>query len=62
MQSYKHTIVDGDEIAKWWPNQLNLKILTQNNPRLTPATSEFSYKKAFGHSPMKNSKKILFRL
>ncbi|WP_434580436.1 catalase/peroxidase HPI [Sulfurimonas sp. NW15] len=62
MQSYKHTIVDGDEIAKWWPNQLNLKILTQNNPRLTPATSEFSYKKAFGTLPYEELKKDLISL
>ncbi|UCN00022.1 catalase/peroxidase HPI [Sulfurimonas sp. SWIR-19] len=62
MQSYKHTIVDGDEIAKWWPNQLNLKILTQNNPRLTPTASEFSYKKAFETLPYEELKKDLVSL
>jgi catalase-peroxidase len=28
---------------RWWPNQLNLKLLTQNNDRINPMDVEFDY-------------------
>ncbi len=33
--------------ADWWPNQLNLKLLNQNSPRLDPMGADFSYAEAF---------------
>lgn len=62
MQLYKHTIIDGNDIAKWWPNQLNLKILTQNNTYLKPVTQTFSYKKAFEALPFEELKNDLISL
>ena len=47
MQTYKHTLIGNNEIAKWWPHQLNLKILTQNCTALQPTDTDFSYKEAF---------------
>lgn len=31
----------------WWPNQLNLKILAQNSPQLSPYGEDFDYAKEF---------------
>ena len=31
---------------KWWPNQLNLRILHQNHPGSNPLGSEFDYSAA----------------
>ncbi len=31
----------------WWPNQLNLKILTQNSPQLNPFGEDFNYAEEF---------------
>jgi catalase-peroxidase len=31
----------------WWPNQLNLKILSQNGPQVSPLDDDFDYAKAF---------------
>ncbi len=45
--AYKHTTLDGNIIRKWWPNQLNLKILHQNPPALKPTGDEFNYADAF---------------
>ena len=47
MKAYKHTLLGEDEVTKWWPNQLNLKILTQNPPTLKPTHTDESYKEAF---------------
>ena len=47
MRTYKHTLTGNNEIAKWWPHQLNLKILTQNCTELKPTDTNFSYKEAF---------------
>lgn len=62
MQLYKNTITDSDEIAKWWPNQLNLRILTQNTLSLKPVAPTFSYKKAFMELPFKELKEDLVTL
>ncbi len=62
MQSYKNTLKDANGVAKWWPNQLNLTILTQNNSRLCPVTATFSYKKAFNTLDFKQLKKDLVAL
>ncbi|KQI67542.1 hydroperoxidase [Loktanella sp. 3ANDIMAR09] len=31
----------------WWPNQLNLKILSQNTPQVSPMDPDFNYAEAF---------------
>lgn len=31
----------------WWPNQLNLKILSQHNNKVNPLGDEFNYAKEF---------------
>ena len=31
----------------WWPNQLNLKILSQHSSKVNPLGTEFNYRKAF---------------
>ena len=43
----KHTTQDGNVVRKWWPNQLNLRILYQNPPTLKPTPEDFNYAKAF---------------
>lgn len=37
----------GTKNMDWWPNQLNLKILHQNNSKLSPVPEGFDYRKAF---------------
>ena len=44
---YKHTTLGGNMIGKWWPEQLNLKILCQNPPALKPLDENFDYSKSF---------------
>ncbi|WP_409432073.1 catalase/peroxidase HPI [Litorimonas sp. RW-G-Af-16] len=48
--------------ADWWPNQLNLKILSQNSALSNPLGEEFSYKKAFKGLNYKALKKDLTAL
>ncbi|WP_457596041.1 catalase/peroxidase HPI [Hydrogenimonas sp.] len=36
------TKAEGDMVAKWWPNRLNLKILQLNNDRLVPDRIEYA--------------------
>jgi len=31
----------------WWPNQLNLKVLNQNAPQISPMDEDFDYAAAF---------------
>ena len=62
MKAYKHTLLGENEVAKWWPNQLNLKILTQNPPALKPTHSDESYKEAFTKLDFTQLKKDLEQL
>ncbi|WP_457746327.1 catalase/peroxidase HPI [Sulfurimonas sp.] len=62
VESYKHTLQLGDEIAKWWPHQLNLKILSQNQPSLKPTERDYSYAKAFESVDYEALKKDLAKL
>ncbi len=43
---HKHTAA-GTSNQHWWPNQLNLKILSQNSPLSDPMGEEFDYAKEF---------------
>jgi len=47
-EALKHTRMGADTVRKWWPNQLNLKILQQNNEALRPEDETFEYAEAFG--------------
>jgi catalase-peroxidase len=41
------TSYQGPAVEDWWPNQLNLRILHQNNPKADPLGSDFDYREAF---------------
>ena len=43
----KHTKKGVHSNSKWWPNQLNLKILHQNSSLISPMDNEFDYTKEF---------------
>jgi len=42
-----HATAGGTSNRDWWPNQLNLGILHQNNPMLDPMGEDFDYAEAF---------------
>ncbi len=37
----------GQSNRDWWPNQLNLKVLSQHTPRSNPMGEEFDYAEEF---------------
>jgi catalase-peroxidase len=43
----RHTVAGAPTNARWWPNQLNLKILHQNSPLPDPMDKEFNYAEEF---------------
>ncbi len=45
-ETFKHATLEGDEVSKWWPHKLNLRILYQNPTELRPDPG-FNYKAAF---------------
>ncbi|WP_457653849.1 catalase/peroxidase HPI [Rhodocaloribacter sp.] len=59
---YKNTTLGGNMIRDWWPNQLNLKILSQNPPTLTPTGQDFNYAEAFAELDYEALKEDLRRL
>jgi catalase-peroxidase len=44
---HRHTVAGGATTARWWPDQLNLKILHQHTPQSNPLGKEFDYAKEF---------------
>ena len=44
----KQTVTGSQANRQWWPNQLNLRILNQNSPRVDPMDPDFDYARAFG--------------
>ncbi len=42
-----HQRVGGTANQHWWPNQLNLRILRQNNPQANPMGEDFDYAEEF---------------
>ena len=42
-----HTGTSGRTNKDWWPSQLNLKILSQNNPNTNPLGTDFDYNAEF---------------
>lgn len=45
--SYTHKAVGAAANQHWWPNQLNLKILSQNSPQSDPMGKDFNYAEEF---------------
>jgi catalase-peroxidase len=45
--SRRHTVAGTPTNARWWPDQLNLKILNQHSPLPNPMDKEFDYAKEF---------------
>ena len=43
----KQTNNTGRSNSDWWPNQLNLKMLHQNQPAVSPTGEDFNYAEAF---------------
>ncbi len=46
-EDFKYTTLDGNMISKWWPNKLNINILTQNSEAIVPKSRDFDYKEEF---------------
>ena len=46
----------------WWPNQLNLRVLNQNAPQVSPLDEQFNYAEAFKSLDLKALKKDLTNL
>ncbi|WP_065261126.1 catalase/peroxidase HPI [Pseudomonas bananamidigenes] len=44
---FNHAAGGGTTNRDWWPNQLNLKILSQHSPASNPLGQDFDYAKAF---------------
>ena len=60
--SYKHTMLGGNLISKWWPEQLNLKILHQNPSVIKPMDKDFNYAEEFKKLDFHALKKDLYEL
>ena len=58
----KHPTGKGTSNRDWWPNSLNLKILSQHSSLVDPMDKKFSYKKEFKKLNLKALKKDLHRL
>ncbi|MDX1744229.1 MAG: catalase-peroxidase, partial [Ruegeria sp.] len=54
-----HTTFAARTNRDWWPNQLNLRILHQNQPASDPMSEEFDYAEAFKSLDMEALKKDL---
>ena len=57
-----HTAFGGRSNRDWWPNQLNLKILSQNSQKSDPMGIGFSYAEEFKKLDMEALKKDLTAL
>ena len=58
----KHPTGKGQTNKDWWPNALNLKILSQHSSLVNPMDKNFSYKKEFKKLNYKALKKDLHKL
>ncbi|MER3439419.1 MAG: catalase-peroxidase, partial [Chloroflexota bacterium] len=59
---YRHTTLGGSMLRAWWPNELNLRLLSQNPPTLVPLDPDYNYAKAFGELDYYALKEDLRRL
>ncbi len=62
MAAFRHTTLGGDMRRKWWPDQLNLRILHQNPRGLAPHDDEYNYAEAFAGLDYQGLKEDLRRL
>ncbi len=58
----KHASGKGQTNRDWWPNSLNLKILSQHSSMVNPMDKKFNYKKEFKKLNLKALKKDLHKL
>jgi len=58
----KHPTGRGTSNRDWWPNSLNLKILSQHSPLVDPMDNKFNYAKEFKKLNLKALKKDLAKL
>ncbi|MFT6406629.1 MAG: catalase-peroxidase [Arenicella sp.] len=58
----KQTATGNTANQHWWPNQLNLKILNQNAPQVSPLDDDFDYADAFNSLDLKALKQDLTQL
>ncbi len=58
----KHNSGKGQTNRDWWPNALNLKILSQHSSMVNPMDKKFNYKKEFKKLNYKALKKDLYKL
>ena len=58
----KHSSGKGQTNRDWWPNSLNLKILSQHSSLVNPMDKKFRYKKEFKKLNFKGLKKDLNKL
>ena len=58
----KHSTGKGQSNRDWWPNSLNLKILSQHSSLVNPMGEKFNYKKEFKKINFKALKKDLLKL
>ena len=57
-----HTSAGTSHYHQWWPNKLNLKILSQNSEKRNPMGDSFDYAEEFGKLDFKALKKDLHAL
>jgi catalase-peroxidase len=60
--SQRHTAIGTTANQRWWPNQLNLKILHQNSSLADPMDSNFNYAEEFKSLDLNAVKKDIFDL
>ena len=58
----KHPTGKGTSNRDWWPNSLNLKILSQHSLLVDPMDKKFNYEKEFKKLKLKSLKKDLHKL
>tara|TARA_A100001011_G_scaffold234813_1_gene242866 strand:- start:544 stop:2781 length:2238 start_codon:yes stop_codon:yes gene_type:complete len=58
----KHSTGKGQSNRDWWPNSLNLKILSQHSSLVNPMGEKFNYKKEFKKLNFKALKQDLYKL
>ena len=58
----KHPTGKGQTNRDWWPNSLNLKVLSQHSELVNPFDNKFNYKKEFKKLNYKALKKDLEKL
>ncbi|MDF9906476.1 UNVERIFIED_ORG: catalase-peroxidase [Pseudomonas reinekei] len=59
---FNHAAGGGTTNRDWWPNQLNLKILSQHSPKSDPLGGDFNYAEAFKSLDFQALKKDLIAL